>query len=182
MLDQMRQRLHVQRSFEAAVKTILSDVIALHGAEYGNIQLPHGDHLLIVAQKGFSAPFLRAFREVRRDTSSACGRALRSGDTVIIPDVNDDPEYAEYRDAAKAAGYRAMQSTPLMTREGLLLGIVSTYFANPHQPTPIEIATLKSYARMASEYLRMLLAGAKVASKAEEMSRALYATFEAEDA
>ena len=182
MLDQMRQRLHVQRTFETAIVAILNDVVALHGAEYGNVQLPLGDHLVIVAQKGFSVPFLRTFKTVRKDTGSACGRALRSGETVIVPDVETDPEYAAYRGAAKNAGYRAVQSTPLVTREGLFLGIVSTHFAIPHRPTPIEMATLKSYGRMAAEYLRMLLAGGKVDAKAEAMSRELYAALEPEEA
>ena len=182
MLDQMRRRLYAQRSFEAAVKTILGDVIALHGAEYGNVQLPIDDHLVIAAQKGFSAPFLRMFREVRKDTGSACGRALRSGKTVVITDVERDPEFSEYRATAKAAHFRAVQSTPLCTRDGILLGIVSTHFANAHEPTPIEMATLKSYARMAAEYLRTMLGGAGLAGKAQAMSNKLYAALEPEDA
>ncbi len=35
---------------------------------------------------------------------------------------------------------------------GNLLGIVSTHFANVHEPTPIEMNTLKAYAVIAAEY------------------------------
>jgi len=65
MLAQLTQRLLSTRTFETAVQTILDDVVALHGAEYGNVQLPLRDELVIVAQRGLSAPFLKTFRRVK---------------------------------------------------------------------------------------------------------------------
>ena len=70
MLQQMDQRLKASATFEAAVRTILSDIVALHGAEFGNVQLAAGDKLIIVAEHGLRAPFLLAFREVR--TTDGC--------------------------------------------------------------------------------------------------------------
>ena len=58
MLEQMTQRLQAQRSFEAAIETLLNDVVALHGAEYGDLQLLAGDDLVIVAQRGLTPAFL----------------------------------------------------------------------------------------------------------------------------
>jgi GAF domain-containing protein len=97
MLVQMSERLHRCHSFEETIQTILDDAIALHGAEYGNVQLPVGDDVVIVAQRGLSAPFLRTFRRVGSDDGSACGRALRHGTSVIIRDVEEDPEYTGFR-------------------------------------------------------------------------------------
>jgi hypothetical protein len=42
LTSQMTQRLFLSRTFEEAVHTILDDVIALLGAEYGNVQLSMG--------------------------------------------------------------------------------------------------------------------------------------------
>jgi hypothetical protein len=75
MLQQMNQRLKACDAFEAAVTTILSDIVALHGAEFGNVQLAAGATLIIVAEQGLRAPFLLAFREVRISDGCACGRA-----------------------------------------------------------------------------------------------------------
>jgi GAF domain-containing protein len=180
MLEQMTQRLLAQRTFDSAVAVILNDVVDMHGAEYGDLQLTAGPDLVIVAQRGLSAPFLRAFRRVSKDDGCACGRAFRSGQPVVIADVERDPEYEAFRNDAMRAGFRAVQSTPLVAGDGVTLGIVSTLFANVHEPTPIEMDALKAYSRLAAEHLGKLLAEADetLSDKAETMSRALYACFD----
>ena len=173
----MTRRLVRNRDLEGIVRTILDDVIALLGAEYGNIQLPVGDELAIVAQRGLSADFLRTFWRVKKQDGSACGRALRLGAPVIIPDIEKDDEFALFRHDASVSGFRSVQSTPLVTKAGSLLGIVSTHFANVHEPTPIEMNTLKAYGVIAAEYAFMVMDEnyASLASKAEQMSAELYA-------
>ena len=41
----MIQRLLEQTTVEGAIETILDDVIAMHGAEYGNVQILIGNGL-----------------------------------------------------------------------------------------------------------------------------------------
>src|SRR5215831_19375628 len=166
MLEQMAQRLQAQRSFDGALETLLNDVVALHGAEYGDLQLLVDDHLVVVAQRGLSASFLRAFRRVDRADGSSCGRALRAGRTIVVADVMTDPDYATFRREAEVAGYRSVQSTPITTSRGRVLGMVSTLFANVHEPTPIELDTLTRYSRVAADYLEALLGAAPLGGKA----------------
>jgi GAF domain-containing protein len=175
MLEQMGHRLRANRTFEDAVGTVLDDVIALHGAEFGNIQMPVGNSLIIVDQRGLSLSFLQTFREVCIDDGCACGRALRNREAVVVIDVDKDEEYAPFREAAKEAGYRAFQSSPLVTKDGNLLAVVSTYFANVHAPTAIEMATLKGYGEMAADYLYQLLGSEELVAKAKQMHLKLYA-------
>ena len=87
MLEQMSQRLHASRTFEDAVRRILIDVVALHGAEFGNIQMLTGGGLAIVDQQGLDTDFLRAFRKVRSEDGCACARALKEGRPVIVIDI-----------------------------------------------------------------------------------------------
>jgi GAF domain-containing protein len=175
LASQMTQRLFLCRTFEEAVHTILDDAIALLGAEYGNVQLAIGDELVIAAQRGLSSDFLKIFRRVKTDHGSACGRALRLGETVIIPDVERDPEFAAFRPDAKKAGFRSVQSTPFITNDGNVLGMVSAHFAHAHEPTPLEMQTLKKYSVVAAEHLNKLLGDVPLATKAEQMSAELYA-------
>ena len=51
---------------------------------------------------------------------------------MVITDVEQDEEYAAFRGDARTAGYRAVQTTPLVTRDDRLLGLVSTHFAEVH--------------------------------------------------
>ena len=175
MLEQMTQRLLARRTFESAAEAVLNDVVALHGAEYGDLQLVVGDELVIVAQQGLSDAFLRAFRRVRKTDGCACGRAWRTGTTVVVADVTKDVDYAGNRGDAAAAGYRAVQSTPIVTRDGTMLGLISTLFVNAHEPTPIEMETLARYSRVAADHLAALLGRDTLARKAMQMSDALYA-------
>ncbi len=176
MLLPLSKRLYAARTFEEAVDTILDDTIALLGAEYGNVQLPIGDALVIVAQRGLSAPFLKAFRRVSKTDDCACGRALRFRKTVVVSDVEKDADFAAFLHDAREAGFRAVQSTPFFTSDGLLLGMVSTHFASVHEPTAIELETLQSYSIVASEHVFRLLGSEMLGAKAEQMHESLYAS------
>jgi len=175
MLEQMRSRLRANKTFESAVERILDDVIALHGAEFGDIQLPLGHELVIVAQRGLTTKFLNAFARVDTSDGCACGQALRSGEPVVIRDVEEDLTYEAFRADARAAGYRGVQSTPFLTQNGIFMAMVSTLFASPHTPTEIEMETLKIYGRDAAAHLYNLLEGERLAKKAEQMRQKLYA-------
>jgi len=176
MLSPLTKRLRSAETFEVAIATILDDTIGLLGAEYGNVQLPIGDDLVIVEQRGLTEPFLKTFARVKKEDGSACGRALRLRKPVVIDDVEADAEFAGFRSDASMAGFRAVQSTPFFTNDHLLLGIVSTHFANVHEPTPIELRTLEIYSSIAAEYAFHLLRNGSLAAKAKEMNVALYAS------
>ncbi len=170
----MIQRLLEQTTVEGAIQTILDDVIAMHGAEYGNVQIPIGNELAIVAQRGLSADFLRTFRRVHSYEGTACGRALRLGEVVQIADVERDPQFSAYRMDAKRAGFRSVQSAPFFTQDRKLLGVVSSHFANPHQPSKVEIEMLKAYSLPAADHVYLLLGDVSLAVKAEQISQQLY--------
>ena len=174
MTVQLMDRLRQCRTFDGAIETILNDTIALHGAEYGDLQLRRGDALLIVAQRNLPRDFLEIFRRVKPEEGSACARALRSGKTAVIEDVEQDSEYAPFLDAARKARYRSVQSTPLRTNDGVLVGVVSTLFVNPRIPTKIELSTLENYSTAAADYLLDLLDGRPIGVEARRMSDALY--------
>ncbi len=114
VLHHMNKRLHAEQTFERAIRRILDDAMALNGAEYGTLQLPWGGHLLIVDQRNFKRPFLEIFRKVAREHGSACGRALRLGETVIIEDTEVDEEFRPFpaRREPSRLSERGHDSTP----------------------------------------------------------------------
>ncbi len=175
MIRGMVQRLLERGTVESAIQTILDDVIALHGAEYGDVQVPSGHELLIVAQRGLSIDFLKKFRRVDAHDGSACGRALRSGAIVQIPDVEQDSEFAPHLVDARAAGFRSVQSVPFFTTDARFVCMVSTHFANPHRTTAIELDMLKAYRIVAADHVCRLLGDVPLRVKAEQMNERLYA-------
>jgi PAS domain S-box-containing protein len=155
-LNEASSQLWQSRDLTEGLNETLKASIALLGADKGNVQLLDGerDVLLIATQVGFDQPFLEVFKEVSISDDTACGRALRFGERIIIADITADTDYAAYLSVALAAGYRAVQSTPLIGRDGTPLGMLSTHFARaPHRPSPQELNLLDLYARQAADFI-----------------------------
>src|SRR5690606_32640787 len=110
----------------------------------------------------FERAFLEAFREVTQEHTGAAGRALRTGRRVIIEDVDLDEQYAPLRDVARAAGYRAVQSTPIMSRDGRRLGMISTHFRSPHRPSGQALRLLDLYVQQAVDFIERCRAEQKL--------------------
>jgi len=82
---------------------------------------------------------------------SACAGALKSREQVIIEDVLSDSGFAPYRDIARAADFRSVQSTPLVSSNGALVGILSTHFSLTHCPPREQRQALKGLGRLAAD-------------------------------
>lgn len=157
-LHELGTRLFHATDLKAALEEILRASVALLGADMGNIQLydPVDKVLKIAAQQGFDADFLDRFRTVEMESDTTCGRALRSAQRVIVEDVEAEASYAAYLKAANRAEYRAVQSTPLLSRDGRPLGVLSTHFRWPWQPDEHQCRILDLYARQASDFIERL--------------------------
>ena len=72
---------------------------------------------------------------------------------MIVEDVDAEETYVPHRGVAAAAGYRAIQSTPLFGKDGALLGLLTTYFRQPHCPSERELRLTDLYASQAGEMI-----------------------------
>jgi len=125
---------------QSVLEQVLDASIELQRADFGLVQLcnPHTNVLTLVAQRGLTQDFVERFH-TGDDASTACGRAMLRRERVIIEDVETDSAFEPHRQIAEQVGFRAVQSTPLISRTGELLGIVSTHFRNPHRPSDSEL-------------------------------------------
>ena len=51
----------------------------------------------------------------------------------------------------RTVGVRAVQSTPLIDRNGTVFGVLSTHFRTPHQPTEHELHLIDVFARLLAD-------------------------------
>jgi PAS domain S-box-containing protein len=153
-LHQLSTRLLREVELLPLLEEVLNATIALQSADFGDLQLynERTQALEIVAQRGFGQDFLNHFSAVN-ESGAACGRALKRAERVIIEDVLTDPDFAPHRAIAACAGFRAIQSTPLFSRSGEPLGIVSTHFRQPHRPSERELRLTDLYAWQAAELI-----------------------------
>jgi GAF domain-containing protein len=68
---------------------------------------------------------------------------MKGRSTIVIEDVRRDVNFAPYIGVAERAGFRAVQSTPLIAPSGALIGVVSTHFPERHRPTESELQELQ---------------------------------------
>jgi PAS domain S-box-containing protein len=155
-LNECTARLWSCHTLQEGFEEILKTVVELLGADQGHMQLLDDKDgvLRIAAQLGFGPDFLRAFREVTLADNSAPGRALRWRARIVIEDIEADSPYESLRPMARAAGYRAVVSTPLIGPDGILVGMLSTYFKAAHRPTAPELGILDLFVRHACDFIR----------------------------
>jgi PAS domain S-box-containing protein len=155
-LNVCSSRLWRMDNLQDGLTEMLNAVIELVEADKGNIQLldPRKRVLTIAAQHGFQQDFLDFYREVSADDPTACGRSLRDGSRIIVEDVETDSFFATLREVARAAGYRAVISTPLIGSDGEPLGVISTHFSKPHRPSPESLRRLDLYVRQAADFIQ----------------------------
>jgi len=147
LLHEFSTRLLASPDLQPLLEEILNGIIALQNADFGTVQLynPRTRALEIAVQRGFQQDFLNYFSSGHED-GYACGRALHRRERVIIEDVQSDPEFEPHREIAAAAGFRAMQSTPLFSRSGEPLVVLSTHFRQPRRPPVRELRLTDLYA------------------------------------
>jgi PAS domain S-box-containing protein len=154
-LHEVSSRLWLRHDLHQALDEILAGAIELLGANMGAIRILDATQgvLKIGAHRGFGQEFLDFFREVSAADNSACGRVLRSGERMVIADVEADTLYAPFHSIARAVGYRAVQSTPIVSRQGALLGTLATHFYSVHDPAQQDLDLLDLYVRQAADII-----------------------------
>ena len=129
---------------------VLSRLLAVVGAEMGNIQVLEDGVLRIAAHKGFDRPFLDFFAAVKSD-ESACGRALQTGQRVIVEDVRTSPVFAGKPAHAVmlGAGARSVCSTPIRVNRRLY-GMVSVHRPVSWRPAADQLGLMDCFSRDAA--------------------------------
>jgi len=136
---------------------ILDAAMSLMSSDMASMQLldPERDQLRLIAWKGFHPQSAAFWEWVYLDSASTCGLALSTGCRVVVPDIQTcefvagTADLNEYR----RSNIRAVQSTPLIARRGQLLGMISTHWREPHQPTERALWRLDVLARQAADLI-----------------------------
>lgn len=138
------------------LKEILNVAIEISGAEKGSVQLLDNDsgRLTFAAQSGFDESF-RDFFSKATDGDSAWGMAMESHQRVIVEDITESEIYAGKPSLSMMldADVRAVQSVPLLSSEGNLLGTISTHFSETHRPSEQELRLMDLLARQTADYI-----------------------------
>lgn len=154
-LQALSTKLVQRGDLHSLLNEILAAATDLTGTSKGNIQFhdPVTQKLRIFVHQGVGEEFATHF--ANQGAPQGCDLAARTLERVICEDLEAAPEWAGTDDlrVLLADGIRGFQSTPLISRDGRLLGVLNTHTTAPCRPTERELRHLDLLARMAADFI-----------------------------
>jgi len=176
-----------EQDLEALYGKIVDAAVSITGSQFGTMQLlcpeghpsGHGGQLQLLCSRGLPPEAVGFWQWVSPMAYSSCTMALQLGQRAIIPDFEEWPDIAGTDDlqAFRNTGIRSAQTTPLLSRDGRLLGMISTHWSTPHQPSERDLRLLDILARQAADLLERTIADEALRDAQAEL-RALNETLE----
>jgi two-component system cell cycle sensor histidine kinase/response regulator CckA len=109
-----------------------------------------GSKLRLEAAPNLPESFAHSLKSLPIDPlAGACGAAAYRRKRVIVSDVSIDPLYENSGEPVREHGLHSCWSTPIVSREGALLGVIAVYGKRPHVPRQTEINAVEEMARLA---------------------------------
>jgi PAS domain S-box-containing protein len=140
---------------DGCLAEVLKVAIDISGADKGNIQLvdPGSGLLRITTESGFDPAFLEFFSNGGQP--AACTQALNTQQRVVVEDIRQSALFvgSPSLSVMSNARVRAVQSTPMISSSGKVLGVISTHFLTTRRPTEQESRLMDLLARQAADYL-----------------------------
>ena len=153
------RRMALERNPNRSVSMLgwtVDTALRITNAAKANLQVfdSTSDCLQIVAQHGFSQSFLNFFNSVHAG-QAACGQAFGTRSRVIVEDVTESQVFCgtPALEVLLDAGVRAVQSTPLVSSSGTVLGILSTHWPSPGHLSNRSLASLDILTRLVARWL-----------------------------
>ena len=170
-----------EQDLEALYAKIVDAAVSITGSQFGTMQLlcpqghadGHAGELQMLYAHGLPPEAVGFWQWVSPLAYSSCTLALKLGQRAIIPDFEEWDEIADTEDllAFRRAGIRAAQTTPLRSRSGSLLGMISTHWNTPHQPSDRDLRLLDILARQAADLLERTMAEEALRAREQELDR-----------
>ena len=163
-LQSISTRLISESTPETLYGQVLGAAMELMASDAACLQMLAADDmsLKLLAWTNFDPDCVPFWERVRSGAGSTCAKALSADRRVVVTDIEacdfmaGTREQLEYR----RAGVRAVQSTPLRSRTGRLLGMLSTHWRTPHTPTDDDFRFFDVLARLAADLIARALAEA----------------------
>jgi PAS domain S-box-containing protein len=174
-LQEISTRLMQEGNVEALYDQILDAAVAIMHSDMASMQMLDSERreLRLLAAKAFAPEAVVFWEWVRAEGASSCALALRTGERVVVADSEScdfmlgTPDLQAYR----RLGVQAVQSTPLVSRSGRVLGMISTHWREPHQPAEDNLRLLDVLARQAADLLERSHAEAELRQLNESLEQ-----------
>ncbi len=156
-LQQISNRLLEKDDFQSLYEAILDSAMLIMNADFASIQsvIPDRNELYLLAQRNFHPASAEQWRYVKGSTTTSCGYALRTMERVVVPDIGNCPfeMSKDICDFYRLSGIASVQTTPLLSRTGNHIGMLSTHWKVPNTPSVRELSMFDVLARQAADLI-----------------------------
>lgn len=160
LLQRISSMLIKGDSCQEIYEEIIDAAVSIMRSDFASMQMLYPERgacgeLRLLGFRGFTPEVATFWEWVTADSKCSCGAALRARNRVVVPDVEacDFMGGSEDGAAYRAAGIRAVQTTPLISRSGELVGMISTHWRKCHQPSERDLRLLDILARQAADFI-----------------------------
>lgn len=160
LLQELSIEMAREVDVEGLYEKLMDAAVAIMRADCASMQqyYPHigaRGELKLLGHHGFTPEAAKFWAWVRADSSCTCGMAITRRERVIASDVENTPFMADTPDREQLlkAGIRAAQTTPLLSRRGELVGMISTHWNQCHTPTERDLRLMDILARLAADLI-----------------------------
>jgi PAS domain S-box-containing protein len=171
-LQSISTRLISESTQESLFAHMLDAAMELMASDASSVQLlaPDGESLTLLGSRNFHPDSAAFWQRVSADAASTCGVALRDDMRVLVTDVDGCAFMAGTQDLEeyRRSGIRAVQSTPLRSRVGRPLGMISTHWHAPHTPAEVDFRLFDVLARQAADLIERTRAEAALRDSEEQ--------------
>lgn len=159
-LQELSLEMAGQADVESLYEKLIDAAASIMRSDFASMQqyYPHlgaRGELKLLGHRGFTPEAAKFWAWVRADSSCTCGVAINRRERVIAADVEAAAFMAGTADQEQLleAGIRAVQSTPLMSRGGELVGMISTHWKLCHEPSARDLRLFDILARLAADLI-----------------------------
>jgi len=156
-LQSISTRLISELTQESLFSQILDAAMELMASDAASVQMlaSDGQSLILLGCKNLHPESGAFWARVTAEAGSTCGGALRDNQRVVVSDVESCAFMAGTRDLEeyRRSRIRAVQSTPLQSREGRPIGMISTHWRTPHTPTEDDLTLFDVLSRQAADLI-----------------------------
>ncbi len=160
MLQELSIEMAGQSDSAALYDKLIDAAVSIMRSDFGSMQqyYPHlgaRGELKLLGHRGFSPEAAQFWAWVRADSSCTCGVSINRRARVIAADVANTGFMAGTTDQEQLlkAGIHAAQSTPLISRGGELVGMITTHWKESHEPSERDLRLFDILARLAADLI-----------------------------
>lgn len=176
--------IHKEEDEQNIYDELLNASVKIMNSDLASLQLYHQEAktLTLVANRNFHPLSASYWHTVSADSGSVCGEALRNGLRIVVSDIEAEDFAKSELSIFRHSGIRAVQSTPLLSRNGKIIGMISTHWKAPRVLSDDDFIFFNLLARQAADIIERTESEKKLSRNAIENSKLAAIVQSSEDA